>query len=258
MNKRFVLTAKRTRLITLATMLVCIVASMIFFLFHFGGKNTYTYSPETKILVYHLISDETYGEYEYLFVKEADFEAQLQEIRRLGYETVFADELEYAKGEKIVVITFDDGYADNYRTALPLLKKYNMKATVFLVVGLIVTDGYLTEEQIFEMQESGHFRFGSHTVTHRKLDTLSIGDIEKELSESKTKIKAITGSDVCALAYPNGAYNNMVELLAEKHGYRYCYTTNIPAEPYYENTRLPRSDVVRDMQWEKFIAIFND
>ena len=78
------------------------------------------------------------------------------------------------------------------------------------------------------------------------------------LSASKDAIEAIIGEEVSAFAYPNGAYNDMVELFAEKHGYRFCYTTNPPTEPYYENTALPRSYVVRDMPMADFLALLTN
>lgn len=247
----------KARIIMLTAILFCIAVSLIlFFIFH-KGSNPYHYSPDTKILLYHLISDETYGDYPYLFVKEADFEAQLQEIEKKGYRTVFADELHKIGDEKAVVITFDDGYTDNYTTAFPLLQKYGMKATVFLSTDLIGTEGHLTEAQIKEMQESGVFHFGSHTVTHLNLGNAMTDAIESELSQSKAAIEALTGKSVTALAYPHGSYNDMVQLIAEKYGYQFCYTTNPPTEPYYENTVLPRSYVVRDMTIEEFIELLD-
>ena len=82
-------------------------------------------------------------------------------------------------------------------------------------------------------------------------------DAERELADSKKELEALIGKKVTSLAYPNGAYNDLVELLAQKCGYLYCYTTNAPTEPYYENTALPRSYVVRDMTMEEFSALFN-
>ena len=246
----------RARGFLIAVLILAIgTATFLFFLFY-GGRKTYTYSPDTKILLYHLVREDVYGDNAYLFVKPEDFEAQLQEIQKQGYRTVFADELDtIGHNEKAVVITFDDGYEDNYTVAFPILQKYGMKATVFIPSDMIGAQGHLTEAQIIEMQESGVFHFGSHTATHMKLDTALTPDIERELSESKTKIEAITGAPVTALAYPNGAYNDMAKVFAEKYGYHFCYTTNYPQEPYYENTVLPRMYVVRDMTAEEFSAL---
>ncbi|MBE6665016.1 MAG: polysaccharide deacetylase family protein [Ruminococcaceae bacterium] len=244
------------RAILISVFLFCIAAGLLLFFLNKEEKNTYSYSPETKILLYHLVRDETYGDYEYLFVRESDFENQLLEIQRLGYQTVFADELSKLKdGEKAVVLTFDDGYSDCYDTVYPLLQKYGMKATFFISTALLGEENHLTEAQILEMQESGLCRFGSHTVTHIRLDEALTEEAERELSESKKALEDLTGEKIISLAYPNGAYNDLVELLAEKCGYLYCYTTNAPTEPYYENTALPRSYVVRDMTAEEFSAI---
>ena len=135
-GKRF----SRPRLITLSVMLVCIVAAaVVLIVIGSFGYPVYTYTENTKVLLYHLVSDETYGPNEYLFVRVADFESQLAEIKRLGYETVFADELSQTRGKKCVVLTFDDGYEDNFTNVLPLLEKYDMKATVFLISDMIGT-----------------------------------------------------------------------------------------------------------------------
>lgn len=244
------------RAILISVFLLCIAAGLLLFFLNREEKNTYTYSPETKILLYHLVRDETYGDYEYLFVKEADFENQLREIQKLGYRTVFADELSKLKdGEKAVVLTFDDGYSDCYDTVFPLLQKYGMKATFFISTALVGEENHLTKAQILEMQESGLCRFGSHTVNHIRLDEALTDDAEQELANSKKELEALIGKKVTSLAYPNGAYNDLVELLAEKCGYLYCYTTNAPTEPYYENTALPRNYVVRDMTIAEFSAI---
>ena len=246
----------RARAITLASLLAAIFITIGIFFFTgvFGGK-PYTYTDNTKVLLYHLVSDETYGPNEYLFVRVADFEAQLAEIQRLGYKTIFADELVRTHGEPCVVITFDDGYVDNYTNVLPLLEKYDMKATIFLISDFIGAEGHLNEEQIREMQQSGHVRFASHTKSHEKLTSLDEEGIRLELTESRRRIESLTGESVCALAYPNGAYNSTVELVAAECGYEYCYTTDRPSEEHYPNTRLPRSYVVRDMAMSDFLAI---
>ncbi len=240
---------------TLTVLPIIIVLSLLFFLWQRENAKPYLYSPNMKTLLYHIVMDEPYSEYEYLFVREGDFEAQLIEIQRLGLETYFADEPERANGKPGVVLTFDDGYIDNYTTVFPLLKKYNMKATIFLITDMIGTEGHLTKEQIKEMSESGLVHFGSHTVSHRRLDMLTEYQLQQELLNSKEIIEDITGKEVTALAYPNGIYTEKAQQIATALGYRYAYTTDTPKDAYYENSRLPRNYVVRDMSYADFLNL---
>jgi peptidoglycan/xylan/chitin deacetylase (PgdA/CDA1 family) len=124
------------------------------------------------------------------------FEEQIKYLSGAGYRSLFLDEFfkvldRWNIPEKLVVITFDDGYADNYRYAYPILKKYNMKATIFPVTAFIKTaaqkdreipdnsdilmdsitaktglDGYLTWEEMKEMQKSGLIDIQAHCHTH--------------------------------------------------------------------------------------------
>ncbi len=243
------------RAATLLVLLCMLIGALVFFFWQRENDKPYLYSPSMKTLLYHLVSDETYGEYPYLFVREDDFEKQLMEIQNRGFDTYFADEPQKADGKSGVVLTFDDGYADNYTTVFPLLKKYNMKATIFVVTDMIGTDGHLTAEQIKEMSESGLVRFGSHTASHKKLDSLSEYEIRNELTRSKEALEEVTGSPVTVLAYPNGIYTEKVEQIATSVGYKLAYTTDAPTEAYYENSRLPRNYVVRDMDWNEFLKI---
>ncbi len=245
------------RAVTLAVLALLLLAMTGFFFWQREYHRPYLYSPNMKTLLYHLVADETYGEYTYLFVKTEDFEAQLMEIQARGFETYFADEPQRANGKPGVVLTFDDGYADNYTTVFPLLQKYNMKATIFLITDTIGTAGHLTEEQILEMSESGLVHFGSHTASHAKLDSLSQEALREEFETSKANIEDITGKPVTALAYPNGIYNDTVRAAAVEAGYRLAYTTDGPVEVYYENSMLPRYYVVRDMPWADFSNILD-
>lgn len=87
------------------------------------------------VLMYHAVGDDCWGE-ESLFVKPEELEKQLQYLSENGYETIFFEDLSHIEQyEKPVLLTFDDGYDDNAETLLPLLQKYGMKATVFLIAG---------------------------------------------------------------------------------------------------------------------------
>ena len=256
MNKpSFFNKARVARAATLLVFIALIASATVFFFWQRENAKPYLYSPNMKTLLYHLVMDEPYSEYTNLFVREDAFEAQLKEIQKQKLETYFADEPERAENGKGVVLTFDDGYADNYTSGFPLLKKYNMKATIFLITDMIGTEGHLTEEQIKEMSESGLVHFGSHTVSHTKLDTLTEYEIQQEFLHSKEYIEALIEKPVTALAYPNGVYTEKAQTIAMAVGYRYAYTTDMPYDAYYENSRLPRSYVTRDMAYEDFLKL---
>ena len=185
---------------TLLTLILITALLTALFFLQREFQKPYLYSPNIKTLLYHLVADETYGDYTYLFVREADFERQLQTIRDMGFETYFADEPERARGKPGVVITFDDGYIDNYTTVFPLLKKYNMKATIFLITDMIGAEGHLTAEQIVEMSESGLVHFGSHTVSHLRADLATEYELQQEYLHAKEIIEELTDEPVLALA----------------------------------------------------------
>ncbi len=242
-------------MVTLVCLLLILAFSLLLFFWQRETAKPYYYSSNMRTLLYHLVADETYGEYPYLFVRTDDFEAQLQEIQAQGFQTYFADEPQNADGKPGVVLTFDDGYLDNYTTVFPLLKQYQMKATIFIITDMIGAEGHLTAEQIKEMSDSGLIHFGSHTVSHRKLDTLTPEEIKREFTHSKAVLESLTGKKITALAYPNGVYHEKAEELVFSSGYKLAYTTDAPSELYYENSRLPRNYVVRDMTREEFAEI---
>jgi len=176
------------------------------------------------VLMYHCIAEPPEGADSDLYVSPEQFEAQLLLLKKMHYTTGFASD--FGK-DNTAILTFDDGYADFYYNAYPILKKHGAKATVFLIVSLVGYDGYLTWDMVREMAESGLVRFGSHTMLHTKLDTISGDLLEYELGESKRRIEEMTGSEVCAVCYPNGAYNAEVLEIAAKY-YTHGFTTLIP------------------------------
>lgn len=248
--------AKRLRVLLLCAMAALILVTAVLFVsLSRRERPVYVYSPNTKILLYHLVANETYGLNDYLFVKTDAFEAQLQAIEKSGAVSVFADELEAAGDKKCVVLTFDDGYESVYTNAFPLLKKYGIKATVFLISDTIGAEGYLTRTQIREMEASGLVRFGSHTKSHRMLTELNANAVRQELNSSRTELNLLLRRPVKAVAFPNGAYTEETLALVTECGYTYAYTTDTPSVPYYKNTQLPRYYVTREMTLDAFLEI---
>ncbi|MCR4345083.1 MAG: polysaccharide deacetylase family protein [Candidatus Scalindua sp.] len=159
------------------------------------------------ILTYHSISNEIEPDET---VTPEEFEKQLQYIKE-NYKVISLEEaVEYIQTdiEKIsgsIVITFDDGYSDNYRYAYPLLNKHNFPATIFLISDFIndKEGKYLSQSQIHEMK-SNNISFGSHTVSHRILTGLRSEEIIREIRGSKDILESQLGLKINSFAYPVG------------------------------------------------------
>lgn len=170
------------------------------------------------ILMYHAVSDNIWSDNDELFVSPSNMEAQLKYLVNNGYTPIFFEDLPYAANyQKPVILTFDDGYRDNYTELFPLLKKYHVKATVFVIPDNIGKPVFLTWEQAKEMSDSGLVSIQSHSMTHPNLDTLNAAQNEWELSQSQLIITRNIGRQPCVICYPTGLYNNATIASAQKH-----------------------------------------
>lgn len=204
---------------------------------------------EPVVLCYHLVKDKPCTEHSELFVKEKNFEAQLQWLCEHRYHFFFAGEEEAITGNS-VVITFDDGYVDNYETVFPLLKKYNARATVFIVTNHIGMPGCLSKSQIREMADSGYVRFGSHTVTHRDMTMLSEAELRQELEQSRNELAEITRMRVTTLSWPYGAYSEAAMQAAEPY-FRSAYV--LDQDPVSDSLYcIPRLRIARNLGTDQF------
>ena len=175
------------------------------------------------VLMYHSINDVPVGSPD-LSLKTESFDKQMEYLTSNGFTAIGFNELDNAgQYSKPVILTFDDGYEDNYKNAYPILKKYKLKATIFMVSGYIGSPGFLNENEMKEMSDVVSFQ--SHTDSHKPLTGLSEPNVEQELKVSKEKISKITNKPVSVLSYPNGAYDKTV-LNAAHRFYSYAVTTN--------------------------------
>lgn len=175
------------------------------------------------VLSYHQVGD---SEPNSLTVPTAEFEKQMAYLSAEGYHTITPDELNAylttgaALPAKPVLITFDDGYRDNYENAFPILQKYGMTATIFLVSDFMDRfDNYLTWEQVKELSEAGIY-MGSHTLSHFELTALSPEDLHLQLEGGKLATEWQTFKFVEYMAYPCGSYNDEVLSEAKNCGYK--------------------------------------
>ena len=146
------------------------------------------YPPQGMlILEYHKVNDRTKDDYT---VSTKDFAEQMDALQADGYTTVSVlDFLRAKKGkqklpEKPVVVSFDDGYSDNYTEALPILEERGMKATVFMVTNDVGLPGYLSWDQLHEMEKRG-VELGSHTANHLPLTNMTVEEARDEVQKSK-------------------------------------------------------------------------
>jgi len=112
---------------------------------------------------------------------------------------------------RAIVLTFDDGYEDNYRYAFPILKKYGLPATVFMIVNDIGKPGKLTLDQMMQMKDSGLITFGSHSLSHPFLESITHEPtLVEEIRGSRDKLEGILNVPVRAFSYPCGRMNENV------------------------------------------------
>ncbi len=128
-----------------------------------------------------------------------------------------------------MVLTFDDGHKNNYSESLPILKKYNFPATIFLSTGF-VGDYYFSKSQnikfkmltwhkIKEMHDSGLIDFEPHGVNHLKLGKIPLEEAEQEITESKKTIEEKLGKECRFFAFPHGSYNKEVIEILKRNGF---------------------------------------
>jgi peptidoglycan/xylan/chitin deacetylase (PgdA/CDA1 family) len=215
--------------------------------------------PRVPILMYHEIAarPETASR---LAVPPAAFAAQLAYLHDAGFSTVtFADAAAALAGEtgrlpaRPVVLTFDDGFADFHREALPLLRRYGFTATVFVTTGWIADAGaykagrrpgqMLCWNQIREAAGAG-VEIGAHSHGHPQLDQIAPGQLRNELAVSKALLEDGIGLPVLSLAYPFGYSSAGVRRTARASGYRHaCAVANATARPGGDGYTLPRLTV---------------
>jgi peptidoglycan/xylan/chitin deacetylase (PgdA/CDA1 family) len=153
------------------------------------------------------------------------FESHLRHMRRAGFDVVdlvaVVDSVRAGErgNGRTAAITFDDGWRDTYDRAFPLLARYGVPATVFLVAGRIGMKDYLGWKEIREMRLRG-MQFGAHSVSHPRLTELSLGEAREEIVACKKMIENGMGEEAPVFCYPYGFFNRAVRDLVEEAGYR--------------------------------------
>ncbi|HEY4784802.1 MAG TPA: polysaccharide deacetylase family protein, partial [Bacteroidales bacterium] len=181
-----------------------------------------------------------------IFVTRRNLEKHFRFFKLRGLTSItFKDYLEFASGNKPVsqfprkpfILTFDDGYRDNFVNMLPLAQKYGLKGVLFLLGDFSVTANFwdagedketnklMTLEQKKAFVEAG-WEIGAHTLSHPDLTKLSQEESNYEIATSKIRVEENLQSHVVSFAYPFGFYNDEIKDLVRNTGFEFGIATD--------------------------------
>lgn len=202
---------------------------MIFVLvsYVFGKRTKYNF---TRAITYHNISDKSNDSYT---VFTSEFEKQMKLLSDLNYRTMSIEEIFGNKfnriNEKIIIITFDDGFKEVYKNAIPILKKYNYKATFFITTDFIADENksnYMNWEEVRDLNSLG-YDIGLHSHKHTILSGLSEEELKEDIYKSQKLFYENMGFKPNLYSIPYGkknSFNNNVINLLKKVGFEYIFT----------------------------------
>ncbi len=215
----------KTKRSILALILAIIIMSFMTSVFAFAQD------VKVPIILYHNIAENTGKEYydPSLNIPADLFEMHIRTLKETGYNAITYEQYynyvinDEPLPEKPIIITFDDGYSSNYIYAYPILKKYNTKATIFVITdrrGMSLSKNpHFSWNQAREMADSGIIDIQSHTYSHQAATSLSDFDLVFELKTSKKMIENKLGRKCSVLAFPFGDAGEREIEAAKKAGY---------------------------------------
>ena len=218
-----------------------------------------------RILMYHRVTDA--HPKERLCVSPQAFEAQMRWLREAGYQTMtLAQAVRWVVGmdasqrpQRSVVLTFDDGFEDNFVHAAPVLAASGFTGCFFVPTAFAESDRErqtsedrpMTWAQMQQLLRQGH-EIGAHSVTHRKLARLAVEDVQREVVESKQALEHRLERPVKLFCYPAGSYTQAVKAAVRRAGFRGACTVAPGANrPGDDPLTLRRTEVSRfDSLWD--------
>ena len=183
-------------------------------------------------LMYHHIQDKVGAKEKNqlaLTVETETFRSQMEYLKAKGYRTLGMEELiaffdmEVPVPKRSVLLTFDDGYDDFYKNALPVLNELGLKATIFVSTGLMDNPGYLSWEEISQATPSAYL-FANHTWSHKNLQTtkekieFEIGTADEQLTERNLNSPKV-------FAYTYGLVSDWAKTFLDTLGYKLAFST---------------------------------
>lgn len=217
---------------------------------------------KVPILMYHSISNDKY----FLSVPLNSFDMQMKLLKNLGYESTNFNNFKKIN-KKCFIVTFDDGYEDNFENALPILKKYNYSATCFLVSDKINTyNDWDSNNKNYKKKKLMNFnqikewlfnncQIGSHSSSHLDLGNCNnLKELEMQIVQSKIKLNYLFNTTTNAFSYPYGKLNNNSYGMV-KSNYQYAVTTlrGRYNGDEHDNHMMPRIPINSNTSLFKFV-----
>jgi len=215
------------------------------------GEKQKTINPPI-VLMYHRLSDELPSDA--FTITSTMFERDIKYLKEAGYTFCTADDLhrkiQENSTEKLVAITFDDGYESDLAIAVPILQKYNANATFFVIGTNVGSPGYLTGTDIQKMAESGVAQIGNHSYalheqgydTIKTLCYTGTDDAMADIKRNSEFLGGFAGQKITAYSFPNGLYSPYLLSRLRKEGMA-VFTSDeeviVPGVPSYGRFNRP-------------------
>lgn len=202
-------------------------------------------SVRVPILLYHYVenvSDKRDTMRVSLNIPPHIFASQVQTLKNANFTFMMASELgDVLDGKKNlpnrpVLLTFDDGYRDFYTDVFPILKKHRVKATQYVISGVIGKPNYMSGSQIKEILKSGLVEIGAHTVHHVSLSAKLFPVVQYEVKKSKADLEKNYKIKVVSFAYPNGEFDQQAISIVKNAGFETAVST-VPGIDQSQNNR---------------------
>jgi peptidoglycan/xylan/chitin deacetylase (PgdA/CDA1 family) len=185
-----------------------------------------------RILVYHGVEIKPNSPFS---VSLADFKAQMAYLASNSNVVALSEVRRWMQSEcsfrkPAVVLTFDDGFRNNFELAAPVLRHYNLPATFFLVSGMLgkADNRFMDSRQARELLTFEGFSIGSHTVDHKSVARVEASESDFQIAESKVQLEREIGQPIELFCYPYGTFNDFSSSAVEslkRHRYLLACTS---------------------------------
>lgn len=215
-----------------------------------GVQNNLPIKPSARIrvpiLLYHYVEyvkDKRDTIRQSLDITPDTFDAQVKTLVHAGYTFLTASELadildgKLRMPSKPVLLTFDDGHWDVYTDVLPILEKYHVKATAYIISGSIGGGDFMTKNQFLAVIRSGLVEIGAHTVHHVTLAGKLPPVVRYEVAQSKKQLEETYHLVVASFAYPGGSFDQKSIEVIRWSGFRTAVST-VPGIEQSQSNRL--------------------